>query len=170
MKEAFTILGLCALTACGADNKSEAPPAAPTAEARAAPTAEPTAAPAPPAPKSLYDRINGGAGITKLVDDALAGIKADKRVAKYLPRDAKKLAALHDDLVAQIGAGAGGPASTRSDPKATVTAMKIKAKDFDSIVEDVGKAAASDLPEAEAKEVVDALTAMKDDLVAGAKK
>ncbi len=170
MKRALAVATLCALAACGGEQKTEAPPATPTAESTATPTAEPSAAPAPePAPKSLYDRMNGDAGIAKFVDDALAGIKADKRVARYLPRDAKKLAALHDDLASQIGAGAGGPASTRKDPRIAVKAMKIKPKDFDMIVEDVGKAAGNSLGAPEAKEVVDALTGMKDDLTSGKK-
>jgi truncated hemoglobin YjbI len=170
MKKALTVLVACALGACGADSKTEAPPATPTAEVSAAPTAEASAAPAPPpAPKSLYDRLNGNVGIAKFVDDALAGIKADKRVAKYLPKDAKKLAALHDDLVSQIGGGSGGPASTRADPRLAVAAMKIKPKDFDFIIEDITKAAGS-VGDAEAKEILAALSSMKDSLVAGAKK
>jgi truncated hemoglobin YjbI len=168
MTKAVVLFAVIALGACGAEAKNEAPAAAPSAEASAAPSAEPSAPP-PPAPKSLYDRLNGNTGITKLVDDAIAGIKADKRVAKYLPKDPKKLAALHDDLVSQIAAGAGGPASTRTDPRAAVTAMKIKAKDFDFIIEDITKAAAS-LSDAEAKEILEALSSMKDSLAVGAKK
>jgi hypothetical protein len=104
------------------------------------------------------------------VDAAIADIKADKRVSRYLPRDTAKLADLRDDLVNHIGAGAGGPAATRKHPRASVAAMKIKAKDFDILVEDIGKAAKATLDEAEAKAVLDALTGMKDELVAGAKK
>jgi hypothetical protein len=108
--------------------------------------------------------MGGGDGVVKLVDASLAAIKADKKVSRYLPKDTKKLTALHDDLVAQIGAAAGGPASTRTDPRTAVTAMKIKAKDFDVILDDITKAAGGALGAPEAKEVVDALTGMKDSL------
>jgi hypothetical protein len=173
MKKTFAILCLITLAACGGEAKTEAPAAAappPTADPSAAATAVAVTPPPPEPPKSLYDRMGGGDGVTKLVDAALAALKADKKVARYLPRDQKKLAGLHDDLVAQIGAAAGGPASTRSDPRTAVAAMKIKAKDVDVIVDDISKAAGGALGAPEAKEVVDALTTMKDTLAAGAKK
>jgi hypothetical protein len=48
--------------------------------------------------------------------------------------------------------------------------MKIKAKDFDAIAEDIGKAATADFQDAEAKEFSAGLAGLKDALVVGAKK
>jgi hypothetical protein len=48
--------------------------------------------------------------------------------------------------------------------------MKIKTKDFDVIVDDITKAAGGAMGAPEAKEVVDALTGMKDTLVPSGKK
>src|SRR4051794_12295097 len=82
-----------------------------------------------PAKKSLYDRLGGKDAITKVVDEFITNVAADKVINKrFAKTDIKKL---KGNLVDQICAATGGPCKyTGKDMKEAHKGMKITEAEF----------------------------------------
>jgi hemoglobin len=177
---ALAFVATTAFVACGGGAEEQRPPA--TAEAIAPPpappapepapvaTAEPEPEPPPPAPKSLFERLGGKDGITKIVDAAVKNVSEDKLIAKYFAKttkDPKKLDAFKADLVEQVCEATGGPCQYKGkDMKAAHKGMKIKDAEYTAFVDAVTKALdQAGVAKPEQDELVAALGAMKADIV-----
>lgn len=98
----------------------------------------------PPAtPRSLYDRLGGEKGITKVVDDFVANVVADpnykdKHKKHFIEGD---VAALKRKLIDQVGQATGGPQKyTGKGMKEAHAGLGITDADFDTLVADLTKA------------------------------
>lgn len=98
----------------------------------------------PPAtPRSLYDRLGGEKGITKVVDDFVANVIADpdykdKHKKHFIEGD---VAALKRKLIDQVGQATGGPQKyTGKGMKEAHAGLGITDADFDTLVADLTKA------------------------------
>ncbi len=154
---AAMLLALPIVTVVGCGGSKEAAPAAqPEASA-------PVEAPAPP--KSLYERLGGGAAIKAVVDEFVANVGADARINKYFAN--ADLEKLKEHLVNQIGQASGGPeVYTGRDMKTAHAGMGIDEAAFNALVEDLVKALDKfSVPEQEKNELLGLLGPMKGDIV-----
>src|SRR5262245_20453518 len=88
--------------------------------------------------RSLYDRLGGYSAISAVVDDFVKNVAADKRINKFFAN--ANIDRLKVRLVEQICQGTGGPCVyTGRDMKSAHAGMGIGRKDFDALVQDVGK-------------------------------
>jgi hemoglobin len=88
--------------------------------------------------RSLYDRLGGQPAITAVVDDFVKNVAADKRINKFFANT--NIDRLKARLVEQICQGTGGPCTyTGRDMKTAHAGMGIKTKDFNALVQDLGK-------------------------------
>jgi hemoglobin len=136
-----------------------------TADDKAKPT-EKKAPDASPAAKSLYDRLGGKDAITKVVDEFIANVAADKAINKrFAKTDIKKLKA---SLVDQVCQATGGPCKYTGKDMATAhKGMKITEAEFNALVGDLKKALDKfKVGDTEQKELLGALGGMKGDIVA----
>lgn len=120
---------------------------------------------APPAGKSLYDRLGGKPAISAVVDEFVANVAADTRInARFATTD---IARLKGHLVDQVCMATGGPCQYKGrDMKTTHAGMRITNDDFGALVEDL--VAALDrlkVPAKEKGELLGLLGPMKKDIV-----
>lgn len=137
-------------------------------ESKPAAQADPSAAAA--APKSLYDRLGGTAGIATVVDAFIANVAADARINARFARVAGDTAAMREfkqKMVDQICAGTGGPCTyTGRDMKVAHEGMGISTADFDALVEDLVKTLdGAGVPQQEKDELLAILGPMRADIV-----
>ena len=115
--------------------------------------------------KSLYERLGGYNAIVAVVDDFVANVAADKRINKFFAK--ANIGRLKARLVEQICQGTGGPCTyTGASMKAAHAGMGVRSKDFDALVQDLGKTLNKfKVPKKEQKELVAILGPMKKDIV-----
>jgi hemoglobin len=95
--------------------------------------------------KTLWERLGGEPGVTKIVDDFVDLAAPDPKVdfsrgGKYKPTDAE-VAKMKRELVAQISQASGGPLKyTGPDMKSVHKGMDITAAQFDAAAADLKKA------------------------------
>jgi len=126
------------------------------------------AAPAAPA-QTLYERLGGEKGISKVVDDLVVIVIADD---KYKPAHKKHfqegdVAALKQKLVDQIGEATGGPQKyTGKNMKDAHKDLEITDADFDALIANVVKALDKNkVPEADQRLILDTLEKMRKEIV-----
>ena len=122
--------------------------------------------------KSLYDRLGGKKGITKVVDDFVGNCAADKRINKFFAAtaaDPKRLAKFKRNLVDQICDAASGGTKCKykgKNMKEAHKGMGISGADFGALVEDLVKALDKNkVGEKEKGELLGVLGPMKSDIV-----
>jgi hemoglobin len=138
----------------------EAPaPAAPAVAA--APAAEPL--------PSLYQRLGGREGIALVVDDFVASLAADDRVAwRFKQLSAADVARLKSNAADQVCEATGGPcAYVGRDMKTAHKGMNITGAEWDATVEDLVKAMTKrKVPDREQQEVLNLLAPLRPEIVA----
>ena len=119
----------------------------------------------PTAQKSLYERLGGQPAIVAEVDDFVGDVAKDKRIKGFFAHT--DIANLKTKLVEQICAATGGPCTyTGRDMKTVHTGLGIRSRDFDALVEDLGKTLKKfKVPKKEQGELVAILAPMKKDIV-----
>ncbi len=125
----------------------------------------PAAKPAPPAAKSLFDRLGGKDAITAVVHDFIGNVGADKAInARFAKTDLKKLEGL---LVDQVCQATGGPCKyTGKDMVTAHKGMKITEAEFNALVADLKKSLDKfKVGAQEQKDLLGALGGMKGDIV-----
>jgi hemoglobin len=120
--------------------------------------------------KSLFDRLGGKDGITKVVDDFVGNCAADTRINKYFAataKDPKRMAMFKSNLVDQICEASGGPCKyTGMNMKEAHKGMGIAGADFDALVEDLVKSLNKfKVAAADQKVLLGVLGPMKGDIV-----
>jgi hemoglobin len=119
----------------------------------------------PTAQKSLYERLGGQPAIVAVVDDFVGNVAKDKRIKGFFAHT--DIANLKTKLVEQICAATGGPCTyTGRDMKTVHADLGIRSRDFDALVEDLGKTLKKfKVPKKEQRELVAILAPMKKDIV-----
>ncbi|HZT82372.1 MAG TPA: group 1 truncated hemoglobin [Gemmataceae bacterium] len=122
----------------------------------------------PPA-RSLYERLGGEKGITKVVDDFVAIVVADPDYRPALKEHFQKgdVAGLKKKLVDQIGEATGGPQKYKGkNMKDAHKGLGITNKDFDALAADLVKALdRNKVGKAEKDELLGMLGKMRGDVV-----
>ena len=115
--------------------------------------------------KSLYKRLGGKPAITAVVEDFVGNVAADARINSFFAK--ANVPRLKLRLVEQICAGSGGPCKYHGkDMKTAHAGMGVGGKDFDALVEDLGKSLNKfKVPAQEQGELVAILGPMKKDIV-----
>ena len=115
--------------------------------------------------KPLFDRLGGKPAITAVVDDFVANVAADKRINAFFAK--ADIAHLKLELVEQLCQATGGPCTyTGKDMKTAHAGMGVGGKDFDALVEDLGKSLVKfHVKKKEQKELVAILAPLKKDIV-----
>lgn len=115
--------------------------------------------------KSLYERLGGYKAIVAVVDDFVANVAADKRINGFFAK--ANIGRLKARLVEQICQGTGGPCVyTGASMKQAHAGMGVRSKDFDALVQDLGKTLNKfKVPKKEQGELVAILGPMKKDIV-----
>ena len=117
------------------------------------------------APKSLYDRLGGKAAITAVVDTFVGRVAADTRInKKFAHSNIPRVKAM---LVEQICAQTGGPCTyTGRTMKEAHRGMKVTEGEFNALGDDlVASLNKFNVPKKEEDELMNALAAMKGDIV-----
>lgn len=132
---------------------------------RAADTAGTTAAVAPPAPRTLYERLGGKPAITSVVDSFVARVAADTRINKKFARSS--IPRVKSMLVDQICGATGGPCTYGGRTmKEAHRGMAVSDGEFNALVEDlVATLNSFPVPKAEQDELLAILGSMKADIV-----
>jgi hemoglobin len=115
--------------------------------------------------RSLYERLGGKRAITRVVDDFVGNVGADKRIAHFFKdTDLPRLKGL---LVDQICQASGGPCTyTGRSMKETHRGMGVSQKDFDALVADLVAALDKNkVGEREKKELLAILGPMQKEIV-----
>ena len=115
--------------------------------------------------KSLYQRLGGQKAIAAVVDDFVGNVAKDKRINKFFTKT--DIPRLKLRLVEQICQGSGGPCVYRGGGmKAVHKGLGIRNRDFDALVQDLGKSLNKfKVPAREQKELVALLAPMRKDIV-----
>jgi hemoglobin len=115
--------------------------------------------------RSLYDRLGGETAIAAVVDDFVKNVAADKRINGFFAK--ANIDLLKVRLTKQICQATGGPCVyTGRDMKSAHAGMDIKNKDFNALVQDLGKSLKKfKVPAKEQKELVALLAPMRKDIV-----
>lgn len=115
--------------------------------------------------KALYDRLGGADAVKAVVDDFVARVGDDKRIASFFAMT--NLRNLKARLVEQIGQATGGPEVYKgADMKSVHKGMNIKPEHFDALVEDlVATLDKFKVPAKEKGELLAILGPMKSDIV-----
>ncbi len=132
---------------------------------------EPPFAKAETKPKTLWDRLGGEAGVSKIVDDfftlAAPNPKIDfSRGGKYKPTP-DQIAKMKRELVEQVSQASGGPLKyTGPDMKSVHKGMGITQAQFDAAATDFKKALEKNkvAPE-DVKQILDALASYRKEIV-----
>jgi hemoglobin len=121
--------------------------------------------------KTLWDRLGGTAGVTKVVDDLVAQAIEDPKVNLLRGKklDAKGMAMFKDGIVAFISEATGGSIKyTGKDMKTAHAGLKITAEEFDAFGEMlVGVLKKNKVAQADIDELMKIVGATKKDIVAG---
>ena len=119
----------------------------------------------PMATKTLYDRLGGQPAIVAVVNDFVANVASDKRINAFFAK--ADIPNLKARLVEQICAGTGGPCAYRGkDMKTAHAGMGIQSRDFNALVQDLGKSLKKfKVPKKEQGELVAILAPLKKDIV-----
>ena len=171
---ASTMLGSALLGAgCGSKKPPTPPePALIDTTADAGPPAEPEDA-GPPAPKSLFERLNGKEGIDKLVDSLVQNVSADGKLKKSFSKiKGDKLDNFKKSLSEQICEISGGPCKyAGKDMKSAHDNISINDGQWDAFVQDFSAAMDENKIEENDKNELMALFApLRSDIVGGKKK
>jgi hemoglobin len=156
----LTVVGLgCAAVGILACAKKEQAADTSAASSTAAVAADTTAN------KSLYDRLGGKGAITAVVDTFVARVAADARINKKFANT--NIPRFKTELVDQVCAQTGGPCQyTGRTMKEAHRNMKVTDGEFNALVEDLTSALSTfKVPAREQRELLDALGAMKGDIV-----
>ena len=143
---AFTVGTVGTVGACGGSKKP--PEVVETPVEDAGTTSEPVDA-APPAPKSLWERLGGKDAVVAVVDELLVNALADNRINKFfekVKKDETKKKALRDVLVAFICDKTGGTDCNYTSNKSMKDShkdMKLTEAHWNAFVEDLKIALAS---------------------------
>lgn len=115
--------------------------------------------------KSLYVRLGGKKGITKVVDDFVGRVAADTRINAFFAHT--NIPHLKMELVDQICQASGGPCNyTGKSMKEAHKGMGISTADFNALVEDLVWALDQNkVGEKEKGELLSVLGPMKSDIV-----
>ena len=164
------IVALSLAAACGAcgGKPPPVPTEPPVAEVSSDAGAELTVDAAPPAPKTLYERLGGKEGVSSVVDLFVKNLTVDPRVNKLFKKGAKdNLEHFKQVLADQIcQAAGGGCADGGKSMKEAHKGMQITDSQFDAFVEDLKLALdEKGIAEAEKSELFAAIAPMKDDVV-----
>jgi hemoglobin len=161
-------LGAIATTLALAGGARAADPA-PAAAVAALPAPASVAAPAAPAAKArrkpLFERLGGRGAISAVVDDFLRRVTADRRInGRFINADVERLRTLLVDFVCE---STGGPCVYAGrDMHAAHGSLQLVVDEFNALVEDLsGALVALHVPEAERKELLDALAPLKGEVV-----
>ena len=85
---------------------------------------------------TLYDQLGGNPVVTKIVDDMLGHLIADKRISSFFTN--ANIPRLKKSLVEQICSLTGGPCTyTGKDMVSAHKGMKINSAQFNALVEDL---------------------------------
>jgi hemoglobin len=116
-------------------------------------------------PRSLYDRLGGQSAITSVVDSFVAIVAKDARINKKFARS--DIGRVKRMLVDQVCAQTGGPCTyTGRTMKEAHLNMGVTEGEFNALVEDlVTTLNAFNVPKPEQDELLNALGAMKADIV-----
>lgn len=161
----IVVLGLASFLACGG---KKPPPKEPEHTETVADAGDDGAADAaPPAPKSLYERLGGKEGIAKVVDtlvkNALADNKVNARFKKVKKPD--ELKAKIVDFIS-VNTGCTDCKYDGKDMKAAHKGMKIKAEEWDAFVTDLKNALDENkVGTDEQNDLIAALGPMRSDIV-----
>lgn len=126
--------------------------------------AEPTT-PAPADNRTLFERLGGQPAIDAVVHELVVTTKADPRISQYFTNtEPDKLEKAMDDHICSITGG--GCTYKGKTMLAAHTGMKLRPQDFDAFMEDLAKVLHKfNVPAREGKEVIDAFTGMRPDVV-----
>ena len=115
--------------------------------------------------RSLYDRLGGETAIAAVVDDFVKNVAADKRINGFFAK--ANIDLLKVRLTKQICQATGGPCVyTGRDMRSAHAGMGIRNKDFNALVQDLGKSLKKfKVPAKEQKELVALLAPMRKDIV-----
>jgi truncated hemoglobin YjbI len=98
----------------------------------------------PPGVPTLFTNLGGLTAISAVVDEFLGIVVADNRINKFFAQTVaspQRVAALRQNLIDQVCAGAGGPCTYQGrDMKTAHRSMQITDVEFDALVEDLVKA------------------------------
>lgn len=119
--------------------------------------------------QSLYDRLGGEKGISKVVDDLVVIVVADNKYKDAHKKHFKEgdVAGLKKKLVDQIGEATGGPQKyTGKNMKDAHKSLAISNADFDTLVADLTMALDQNhVGKAEKEELLALLAPMRKDIV-----
>lgn len=120
---------------------------------------------APPAQKSLYERLGGQPAIQAVVDDFIGNVAGDARINGFFAHT--NIAHLNKMLVEQICQATGGPCTyTGRSMKAAHAGMGVQDSHFNALVEDLAKSLNKfNVPQKEQNELLGALASMRGDIV-----
>lgn len=120
---------------------------------------------APPAQKSLYERLGGQPAIQAVVDDFIGNVAGDARINGFFAHT--NIAHLNKMLVEQICQATGGPCTyTGRSMKAAHAGMGVQDSHFNALVEDLAKSLNKfNVPQKEQDELLGALASMRGDIV-----
>ena len=153
------------LVACG----KKPPPKEPTITETVSDAGAADAADAePPAPKSLFERLGGKDGITKVVDAFIDNLVHNDVVKKRFAKLSKeKVEKFRTNLIAQICKESGGDCEyTGKSMKDAHKGMKINEPDWNATVSALKTALdANKVGENEQNDLIAAIAPMKDDIV-----
>ena len=115
--------------------------------------------------RSLYQRLGGKKAIAAVVDDFVGNVARDKRINRFFAKT--DIPRLKRRLVEQICMGSGGPCTYRGGSmKAVHKGLRIRNRDFNALVQDLGKSLKKfKVPAREQKELVALLAPMRRDIV-----
>lgn len=137
--------GILAATACGGSKK---PPEVAETPSEDAGASEPVDA-APPAPKSLWERLGGKDAVAAIVDELIVNALADNRINKFfekVKKDEARKKHLREALVAFVCDKTGGTdcnAAALKPVKEAHKDMKLTEAHFNAFIEDFKIALAS---------------------------
>lgn len=119
---------------------------------------------------TLFTRLGGLPAVGAVIDEFLANVVGDDRINRFFSRtvaNPTRVAALRQNLIDQVCAGAGGPCEYKGlDMKAAHRGMNISDLEFDALVEDLVKALDKfQVPVAEKAALLGILAPMRGDIV-----
>jgi hemoglobin len=120
------------------------------------------------APKSLYHRLGGYDAIAAVTDDFIGRLAADKQLSRFfVGHSTNSLQHIRQLVVDQLCAATGGPCVyIGRDMKTTHQGMGITEDDWNASVKDlVATLDHFKVPDAEQKELLAAVSTMKNDIV-----
>ncbi|WP_394827065.1 group 1 truncated hemoglobin [Pendulispora albinea] len=156
---------------CGSKKPPTPPEPALIETADAGPPPEPEDA-GPPAPKSLYERLNGREGIDKLVDALVQNASADGKLKKSFAKlKGEKLENFKKNLAEHICEIAGGPCKyTGGDVKSPHDSVNINDAQWDAFVQDFNAAVdEAKIDEKDKNELIALFAELRGDVVASKK-